>query len=188
MVRASALAACALAVGVLGACGGDDSPSRERTPNPQSTPASERDGTTDQIARGSRDPKRFRTEAADSFAEAGRGAPREGSRLDQALGELPVRLPPLPVQQYVVTDGSHRIVARLDSRDYYCIGDPSARRAAIEAYVSEAEATFAGHDIDDLALTVALNSDDINDFKVLARADHTSGVKLTTLGRADRCR
>ena len=141
----------------------------------------------DPVDHGTRDPKQFQAEAADSFAEAARTATGEGSRLEQAQERLPIREPPLPIQQYVLTDGSHDVVARLDSRDFFCIGDQGARRAAIEAYFDQAETAFRKHDIDDFSLTVALNSEDINHFKVLARADRAHGVKLTERGRSDRC-
>ena len=190
MARVAALAACVVAVAVIGACGGDespnDSPARE-SPPANSHQDEERDETVDRVDHGSRDPDRFRAEAEESFARAAESAPGEGSSLEQAQAELPVREPPLPIQQYILADGSHDVVARPDLRDFFCIGGPVARRAAIEAYFDRAEETFKRHGIDDFSLTIALNSDTIDDFKVLARASRARGIKLTKRGRADRC-
>src|SRR5215204_133477 len=181
MPRVAAVAAFAFTVTVLGACGGENSANRDDRPKAPSAPSErddEGDDAIDPVAHGSRDPKRFPAEAADSFAKAARTASAKGSRLEQAQDKLPIRQPPLPIQQYVFTDKSHRVVARLDPPDYFCIGDTTARRAAIEAYFTEAREAFSTHDIGDLTLIVALTSENIDHFKVLARADQ-AGVKLT---------
>jgi hypothetical protein len=105
------------------------------------------------------------------------------ARFDSVIAMLPIRLPPLPIQQYMTNRGSHRVVIRPTEHDYYCL--PLGRRAAvIAAYSKEATALFKGRGIDGVSFVVdALRA--TGDVHPLARA-RGSSVSLTVLGRRRR--
>ena len=159
----------ALCVG-LAACGGDDD-----------------DGA---------DPAKLRDEAAKSFKASERQAKRDRQRDPDARDDerrepfvavattLPIRRPPLPIQQYVL-DRGHRIIARPSARDFFCDRDVDERRLAVEAFYREADKRFRAGGIRDFSLLVAEHSPTLESIKPLATAEDGK-VELTKRGRGDR--
>jgi hypothetical protein len=192
--------ACAVA-----ACGGEDDGAERAKPvaptpdqaadsaAPDREERSEEEGDEnereDRTERGSRDPSRFGREARRSFRQAraqSKDRPRAGnSRMERALAGLPIGEPPLPIQQYISTEGKHELVARPNAMDFFCIGGVEARRAAVAAFFAEARKRFVRYGLDDFSLVIASNSSDISQIRPLARV-RRGIVTLTPLGHSRR--
>jgi len=157
----------------------------------------------EQTDTGSGDPTKFAGEAARAFddgrAKAKRLRPARRKDLtdeeQRALGAtspflqaqetLPIRQPPLPVQQYIVQERSHVITARPDLGDFLCrLRTPAARLAAVRAFYLEADAVFRSYGVRRWQLVVAPYSNSTSDIEPLARASSGS-VVLTPFGRGN---
>jgi|SRR5215213_604373 len=184
------VAAVAITVAVVSGCGGDEkNETREPQPakNPESSQARrEPDRPTE---RGSRDPARFPAEARSSFEDSVTAArharPRPRGRFSASVDELPIRKPPLPIQQYVITKGSHEIIARPNARDYFCLGGVDARHAAVIAFYTEARRRFSMRRIRDFSLVIAPISPTLEHIRPLAHARDDT-VTLTGFGQTER--
>lgn len=104
------------------------------------------------------------------------------SAFDKLVGKLPIRKPPLHVQQYITTSGSHRVYTAVDRGRFLCRMTPAQRRKAVAGFFRAADRVMRAGGIDDFAQTVTVTTQDAQDLPVLARAKRGS-VTLTGQGR-----
>jgi len=103
------------------------------------------------------------------------------TRFEAFLDVLPIRKPPLPIQQYMSAEGSARLVARPRARDFFCGWDIATRKAAIEAFYRQAVRVARAARVRGFSLVVdALR--ETGDVRPLAYGRHGS-VTLTRRGR-----
>jgi hypothetical protein len=139
-----------------------------------STPAAIRAQTKRSFAIGAR-------EAA--TAPAAPGAHAGETPFDRVIDTLPIREPPLPVQQYMSFGGRHLLVVRPTAHDYYCLS-VGQRQAVVAAFSAQATPLFRSRGIHDASFVFdALRSTGV--VHPLARA-RGSSVSLTALGRQRR--
>jgi hypothetical protein len=149
-------------------------PGRKVRPAAGSSPAEILAQTRQSFAQGAR-------EAA--AAPAAPGAHAGESRFDSVINMLPIRKPPLPIQQYMSFSGRHLLVVRPAAHDYYCLS-LEQRQAAVAAFSAQATELFRRNGIDDASFVVdALRPTGV--VHPLARA-RGSSVSLTPLGRQAR--
>jgi hypothetical protein len=111
----------------------------------------------------------------------------KGSPFGSVVKDLPVGEPPLRVRQYVVDEGEHELTARVPAREFLCARDPDARLAAVASFYRSADRRFRARGVQDLELTVAVLTEDVDELRPLARA-RRGKVALTRRGRAsDPC-
>lgn len=171
LLRRGSSLALLLAVGLMAAAC-----SRDEEPPPQ-------DAARQAEARKSLD---------DAAAEADQEARQtdaqfKGSPFGSVVRDLPIGKPPLGVRQYIVDEGEHGLTARVPADDFLCGRAPEARRAAVASFYRDASRRFRARGVDDLDLTVAVLTDDVDDLRVLARA-RRGETALTARGRAPgRC-
>jgi hypothetical protein len=204
----SALVAWVAASLLIVGCGDSDSrPSARTAPEARSQTIAKREPPAN--PRGSGRSTEFRREAETSFAQAAKEeAAREAERkreeqerakdpqldgeslefeelspFEAAVSRLPIRKPPLPIQQYTTFGKSHRVFASPSPRDFYCGRSPRVRLAAVRAFYTEARKVFRSANVRDFSLVVAMPIQRANDVRPLARASNGT-VRLTRLGRA----
>ncbi len=103
-----------------------------------------------------------------------------GSPTGSAVRRLPIGEPPLRVRQYIVGGGGE-LVARVRARDFFCDGNLAARRAAVASFYRSASRTFRRAGAEDLDLTVAVLTADLDDIRPLAHG-RSGGTFLTPRG------
>ncbi len=119
---------------------------------------------------------RAQKELGSDPALAGKGA------FNHVLAELPIREPPLRVQQYIVDQG-HDVIARPNAKDFFCGRTLADRLAVVAAFYREADKRFRARGINDFELTVAPLSSNYDTIRVLAVGKNRK-VRLTRHGRA----
>ena len=107
----------------------------------------------------------------------------EQTPLEQVLDGLPVREPPLYVQQYVTVEGSHRVYTVVEAKRFFCGRSPARRKAAVTAFYRSADRRFRRAGIDDFVQVVAPVGGRAGELPALAVARKGS-VRLTARGRA----
>lgn len=101
-----------------------------------------------------------------------------------AVDELPLRKPPLHVQQFVLEGDSHDLVVRVAPRRFLCDLSAEQRVTAVRAYFTAAERVMRDAGVRDFRLTVDAVRD-TGEVRPLARASER-GVHLTARGRDTR--
>lgn len=104
----------------------------------------------------------------------------EETPFDRLVGRLPIRRPPLHVQQYISGDG-HKLYAAV-IRKRFCALSPTRRERAVSAFFRSADGTFRRGGVDDLELVVTPVSETLDRLPALATASGKS-VTLTSRGR-----
>lgn len=128
--------------------------------------------TAERLEQAMRDLERAQDEALD--AESG------ATPYDEAVDALPLREPPLYVEQLLLDD-SHELVVRTRARRFFCGRTPRQRLAAVRAYYERAQSEMSARGIDDFALVVD-GLRETGDIKALARGE-AGKVSLTARGR-----
>lgn len=101
------------------------------------------------------------------------------SPFDRAVDALPLRKPPLHVEQFLLQENGHELVVRTSR--FFCRGSLSDRRAAVRAFYEGAREVMRAHGIEDFVLVVdALR--ETGEVKPLARAAGDD-VTITARGR-----
>lgn len=169
-------------------CAGDGGSSEN--PRPGGTDASpapdekakEQTGPTDEELQGEvRERERDREEDR-KFDEAFRE-----TRFDKLIAKLPIRKPPLYVEQYITTTGSHRVHTAVDRKRFVCELDVGERRKAVADFYRAADKVFRAGGVNDFVQVVTPTSQTTEELPAMATARKGS-VSLTRLGRVrDRC-
>lgn len=100
---------------------------------------------------------------------------------EDAVDQLPLRRPPLFVEQLLLEDGTHDLVVRVKPRRFLCGLTAAERTAAVRGYFEAADRIMRKAGIDDFALTVD-GVRETGEVRPLARAGER-GVSLTRRGR-----
>jgi len=101
---------------------------------------------------------------------------------DKLLGRLPIREPPLYVEQYITVEGGRHKVYTAVSRKRFCRVSPTQRQAAVEAFYRDADALFRRNGISDFVQVVTPVSQTAETFPALA-VGRNGSASLTRRGR-----
>ena len=127
--------------------------------------------TADQLEQAMRDIERAEMNAIEA---------ETADPYNSAIDQLPLKEPPLHVQQFELDD-SHELVVRTDRKRFLCATSADQRLAAIEAYYELADKAMRDRGIDDFELIVDTASE-TGQMRPLAKAG-PKGVRLTARGR-----
>ncbi len=167
---------------VFAACAGDDESSERAAPAETETEArQETRSTAEDLQEARRERERDREEDR-KFDEAFRE-----TRFDKLVAKLPIRKPPLYVEQYITTDGSHKVYTAVNRKRFLCELDAGERRRAVARFYEKADEVFRAGGVEDFVQVVTVTSETADGLPALATARKGS-VSLTPLGRArGRC-
>ncbi len=105
---------------------------------------------------------------------------------EKVVDALPIRKPPLYVEQYGTFEDSHRLETAVDRKRFFCGKTPDQRQAAVAAFYRSADRRFRASGIRDFVQVVTLPGK-TGTGPTLAVARQGS-VSLTRLGRGrGRC-
>ncbi len=104
------------------------------------------------------------------------------SAFEAVVNDLPLREPPLPVEQYVANEGGRQLVARLAPKAFFCGRDAAARKAAVSDLYELTRRRFRARGVSGIELVVAPLTASVQDIRPLARGRGGS-VALTKRGR-----
>ena len=116
----------------------------------------------------------------------------EDRKLDRSFAEtpfekivsgLPIREPPLFVEQYITSKGSSTVYTAVAPKRFFCGRSPARRKAAVSAFYREADKLFRRGDVDDFVQVVTPIAVTTEELPALAVARNGS-VALTKRGRA----
>lgn len=183
-----ALTLLSLTLAVGGCGGGDDS---ERSAD-SSKRAETHETTSPGKTREPKEAKAARSEAADNKRQEqelkdqkkeDREFDRsfEESSFERLVGKLPIRKPPLYVEQYITGDG-HKLYTAVD-RKRFCKMTAAAREKAVASFFRTADRSFRRGKVDDFEMVVTPLSDTIDKLPALATA-RRGKVSLTSRGRS----
>lgn len=208
-LRPTALLATLVAVVAIG-CGGDDengSEGERAATSPTVTDRAQKPDTRERRERAAKNGRRGskkgrgtvekrpskaerRQERARERREAERDR-KEDREFDRAfrqtafeklVGQLPVRKPPLYVEQYITEQKSHRIYTAVDPKRFFCGKTPARRKSAVSAFYRDASRSFRRRGIDDFVQVVTPLAETVDNLPALAVAREGS-VSLTRRGR-----
>lgn len=180
------------ALGIPSACGGDDDSSKgaATTTAPEPNVAKSEDppkggaapGPTDEeLQQDVREQEREREEDR-KFDESFRESP-----FDKLVNKLPIREPPLYVEQYITTTGSHTIYTAVDRKRFLCDLNARQRGKAVAGFYRSADRVFRSGGVNDFVQVVTPATPTREELPALATARKGS-VSLTKLGRdSDGC-
>jgi hypothetical protein len=178
--RLIVLTLLAIALG-LAACGGDDS-SDDKTAA-STTAQKKRPPTEAEAARREAQDEKAQQEELKKEKESDEDFDRSFSEssFERLVGKLPLKAPPLYVQQYITGDG-HKLYTAVE-RQRFCTLSPAKREAAVTASYKSADKSFRAAGVKDFEQVVTPLSDSIENLPALATAS-AGTVKLTARGRA----
>lgn len=204
-LRATAQLATLVAVVVVVGCGGDDgdSDSERAATTPTGTDRAPEPTTPSkggQRGSGQGDGGAARKRPTEADREKERATARKEAERDRRedrafdrgfretpferlVGRLPVREPPLYVEQYITTQNSHTVYTAVDPKRFFCGRTTARRKAAVSAFYRDAEKPFRAAGIDDFVQVVTPLAETTESLPALAVARKGS-VSLTRRGRA----
>lgn len=109
----------------------------------------------------------------------------EETPVEKVLSGLPLRKSPLYVQQYLTTEGSHKVYTAVDPKRF-CAATQARRKAAVTTFYRSADKRFRAAGIDDFAQVVTPVSQSTDKLPALATAGKGT-VRLTARGRSKSC-
>jgi hypothetical protein len=175
-----ALTLLALALG-LAACGGDDSSEKKTA----STTTGQKNRPPNEAAdarREARDEKEQQNELKkEKQSDEDFNRSFSESSFERLVGKLPIRKPPLFVEQYITGEG-HKLYTAVE-RQRFCKLQPAKREAAVTAFFKSADKSFRAAGVKDFAQVVTPLADSIENLPALATAS-AGKVALTARGRA----
>ncbi len=127
--------ACASAALLLAACNGNEDDEPRRTPPPAEE--AEEPRRTPSPAEEAEEPDRNFDKGFDETS------------FERLLGRLPLRKPPLYVQQIITESPTHKVHTRVDRRRFICAMTVPERKAAVESYYRAADRLFRESGIHD---------------------------------------
>jgi hypothetical protein len=106
---------------------------------------------------------------------------------EKLISELPIRKPPLYVEQYITNPGSHKLYTAVARKRFFCTLTPGQRALAVQVFYRDASKVFRAGGVKDFVQVVTPLAETTERLPALAVARHGS-VQLTGLGRArGRC-
>lgn len=106
----------------------------------------------------------------------------EETPFEKLIAKLPVRKPPLFVEQYITTEGSHKVYTAVDEKRFLCELTPRQRKAAVSAFNRSANRVFRGAGVKDFVQVVTPLAETTEELPALAIARNGS-VSITVRGR-----
>ena len=126
-------------------------------------------------------------------AERDRKADRELDRgfsetpFEKIVGQLPIRKPPLFVEQYITSEGSSTVYTAVARKRFLCGRSPADRKAAVSRFYRDADKLFRRSGVKGFVQIVTPIAETTDRLPALAVARQGS-VSLTKRGRAKgRC-
>ena len=101
---------------------------------------------------------------------------------EKLVGRLPVRKPPLFVEQYITSRGSSTVYTAVAPRRFFCGRSPARRRDAVSSFYRDADRLFRRGGVEDFALVVTPVSETTESLPALATG-RDGKVSLTRRGR-----
>lgn len=105
------------------------------------------------------------------------------TRFEKIVSELPVRRPPLFVEQYITSKGSTTVYTAVAPRRFFCGRSPARRRAAVSSFYRDADRLFRRRGVKDFVLVVTPIAETTESLPALAMG-RDGKVSLTRRGRA----
>lgn len=106
----------------------------------------------------------------------------EETPFDKLVDKLPIRKPPLYVEQYITDAKSHKLHTAVDRKRFFCKMTPRQRKKAVEGSYRAADKVMRSGGVTDFVQVVTLTAETLEDLPTLATARKGS-VSLTKLGR-----
>ena len=191
--------------GIVSGCGGGDDDSAQKTDSPAQTTETAgaagpdtKKAAGDAAARtGKKIPKESKAAKARRIKKDREQEQRELAQLEKENREfdesfeetpfeklterLPVRRPPLFVEQYITGD-DHKVYTAVDEKRFLCKRAPGERKRAVAAFFEAADRLLRSGGVDDLVLVVTPVSTSVERLPALATARQGS-ITLTARGR-----
>lgn len=105
------------------------------------------------------------------------------TRFEKIVSELPIRKPPLFVEQYITTRGSSTVYTAVAPKRFFCGRSAARRKAAVSSFYRDANRLFRRRGVDDFALVVTPIAETTESLPALATG-RDGKVSLTRRGRA----
>jgi hypothetical protein len=105
------------------------------------------------------------------------------TRFEKILAELPIRKPPLFVEQYITSGGSSTVYTAVAPKRFFCGRSAARRKAAVSAFYRDADRLFRRRGVEDFAMVVTPVTETIESLPALATG-RDGKVSLTRRGRA----
>ena len=105
------------------------------------------------------------------------------TRFEKIVGRLPIRKPPLFVEQYITSSGSSTVYAAVAPRRFFCGRPPARRTAAVRSFYRDADRLFRRGGVEDFALVVTPIAETTESLPALATG-RDGRVSLSRRGRA----
>jgi len=179
---AAMLALAIPVLAVLSRCARDDRYSNRATPVQTEPQAARENAPSDEELQ-----EEVRERDRDRAEEQKFDEPFRRTRFDRLIAKLPIRKPPLYVEQYITTSGSHKLYTAVNRKRFLCDLDVAQRKQAVADFYRTATKVFREGGVNDLVQVVTPASQTTEELPAIAMARDGS-VSLTRLGRArDGC-
>lgn len=106
----------------------------------------------------------------------------EETAFDKLIDKLPIRKPPLYVEQYITDGKTHKLFTAVNRKRFFCKLNPRQRGRAVEGFYREAEKVMRAGGVKDFVQVVTVTAETVEELPALATARNGS-VALTRLGR-----
>jgi len=110
----------------------------------------------------------------------------EETPFEKLLDRLPIRKPPLHVEQYITTQGSHKVYTAVSKKRFLCQMTPHQRLAAVRAFYRHADAVVRRGGVKDFVQVVTPLAETAERLPALA-VGRNGSVSLTKRGRKGAC-
>lgn len=193
---------------IVSGCAGDEEPARKADPaadntntagKPDSSASKPETAGAEAQDRGTKIPRESRAEKERRIKADAKQADRElkqleeddrefdkefkQTRFDKLIAKLPIRKPPLFVEQYITTDDSHTVHTAVDRKRFLCRLNAGQRKRAVEDFYRAADKVFRAGGVKDFEQVVTPLSETTEQLPALATARKGS-VSLTARGRS----
>ena len=105
------------------------------------------------------------------------------TRFERIVSELPIRKPPLFVEQYITSRGSSTVYTAVAPKRFFCGRSAARRKAAVSSFYRDADRLFRRRGVDDFALVVTPIAETTESLPALATG-RDGKVSLTRRGRS----
>lgn len=102
---------------------------------------------------------------------------------ERLVAQLPIRKPPLFVEQYITSRGSSTVYTAVDPKRFFCGRSAARRRAAVSSFYRDADRVFRRGGVDDFVQIVTPIAETTERLPALATG-REGKVSLTKRGRA----
>ncbi len=105
----------------------------------------------------------------------------EETPFQKLTAKLPIGEPPLYVEQYISTEGSHEVYTAVERERFLCEWSPARRKKAVEEFYRAADEVMRAGGVEDFVQVVTVTSETTQQLPALATARDGS-VALSSLG------